>query len=100
MWGCNDPQLRPPVAGAAKCSYRRRSLAVNGSARRSSIPGTEVSLTETPAKGFRFKGWSDDCSGKGACEVTLSADVESGCGIRSAAEVRADGRADGVGNNV
>jgi phospholipase C len=36
-------------------------------------PGTQVSLSETPASGQYFGGWSGGCSGAGACAVTVSA---------------------------
>jgi Divergent InlB B-repeat domain len=36
--------------------------------------GTAVTLTETPASGWRFTGWAGDCSGtRTTCTVTLSA---------------------------
>jgi hypothetical protein len=35
--------------------------------------GTKVKLTEAPAAGSTFAGWSEACSGTGACEVTMSA---------------------------
>jgi hypothetical protein len=34
--------------------------------------GSSVTLTATPAAGSSFGGWSGDCSGTGACTVTLS----------------------------
>ena len=33
--------------------------------------GTLVTLSETPASGFEFAGWSGDCTGTGACSVTM-----------------------------
>ena len=34
--------------------------------------GTPVSLTATPEAGSVFDGWSGDCSGMGACQVTMN----------------------------
>jgi hypothetical protein len=34
--------------------------------------GTTVTLTATPVGGATFEGWSGDCSGTGACTVTMS----------------------------
>ena len=36
-------------------------------------PNTVVTLTETPASGSTFAGWSGACSGTGACSVTVAA---------------------------
>ena len=35
--------------------------------------GTVVTLTAAPASGFEFANWTGDCSGTGACSVTMSA---------------------------
>ncbi|NOT57246.1 MAG: hypothetical protein HOP18_21800 [Deltaproteobacteria bacterium] len=35
--------------------------------------GTVVALTATPASGYTFSGWSNACTGTGACSVTLNA---------------------------
>src|SRR6267378_2434928 len=37
--------------------------------------GTAVSLVATASAGWRFSGWSGDCSGGGQCAVTLAADM-------------------------
>jgi hypothetical protein len=34
--------------------------------------GKVVTLSQTPASGSEFRGWSGACSGTGACEVTMS----------------------------
>ncbi|HEY2054223.1 MAG TPA: PQQ-binding-like beta-propeller repeat protein [Solirubrobacterales bacterium] len=38
--------------------------------------GAAVTLTATPASGYRFTGWSEGCSGTGPCQVTMTADTE------------------------
>ena len=35
--------------------------------------GTVVPLAATPATGYSFAGWTGDCSGTGACSVTMTA---------------------------
>ena len=36
--------------------------------------GTDVTVTASPNAGYRFARWSGDCTGTGACSVTMSAD--------------------------
>ncbi|HEY5708518.1 MAG TPA: hypothetical protein VIS51_03915, partial [Solirubrobacterales bacterium] len=38
--------------------------------------GTEVTLKPTPAKHFHFVQWGGDCTGSGACSVTMGEDHE------------------------
>ncbi len=38
--------------------------------------GKEITLTATPDAGFEFVKWTGDCTGSGACKVTMSADRE------------------------
>ncbi len=35
---------------------------------------TVVDVTATPEPGYQFTGWSGDCTGTGACSVTMDAD--------------------------
>ena len=48
-------------------------IACGAACSRSFDGGTVVSLTATPAAGSFFAGWSGACTGKGACDVTMSA---------------------------
>jgi PKD repeat protein len=34
--------------------------------------GTQVTVTATPDPGWRFTGWSGDCTGTGTCQVTMN----------------------------
>ena len=44
-------------------------------------PGTQVTLTATPASGSKFTGWGGACSGTGACVVTMNADASVTAGF-------------------
>ena len=46
-------------------------------------PGEVVSLTATPATGSVFAGWSGDCTGTGACSVTMDANRTVGATFNS-----------------
>src|SRR5207342_1130965 len=38
--------------------------------------GTAVTIKQAPAKHFHFAGWEGDCTGTGACELTMGEDHE------------------------
>ena len=78
-WRCKDPQslLRPPVlAGPCEPSRPNAIFGCEWKCSAQFPPGTKVALSDAPAKGFRFAGWSGGCAGTGSCEVTLSTDAE------------------------
>jgi len=43
--------------------------------------GTSVTLIATPSSGSTFAGWSGDCTGTGACVMTMSADRSATAGF-------------------
>jgi uncharacterized repeat protein (TIGR02543 family)/CSLREA domain-containing protein len=72
--------------GAFELNYRTLAVSTSGSGTvtgsgiscpgdcAESVPdGTQIALTPAAASGFTFTGWTGDCSGTGACEVTLDA---------------------------
>lgn len=61
------------VAVTGKGSVSGGAIACPAACSASLPAGTVLALAEKPAPGYAFAGWSDSCSGKGACAVTLSA---------------------------
>jgi uncharacterized delta-60 repeat protein len=55
--------------------------------------GTEVVLSQTPAAGASFTGWSGGCSGSGDCTVTLNADTA----VTATFSVQPSGGGEGAG---
>lgn len=49
-------------------------IACGGTCSQDFAYGTSVTLTETPATGSTFAGWSGACSGTGSCTVTIGQD--------------------------
>ncbi len=83
-WGCKDPAVifRPPhIAEDCPGSPVFEPDVVKGCEWKCSAqfaPGAKVVLSESASTGFRFKGWSEACSGVGSCEVTLVGDASVG----------------------
>ena len=77
-WWCKDPvsPMRLPFVGECQTFDPNRVDGCEWKCSAQFPPGTTVSLSETPAKGFRFTGWSGGCSGTASCKVTLSADQD------------------------
>ncbi len=44
-------------------------------------PGTQVTLTATPASGSTFTGWGGACSGTGVCMVTINGNISVTAGF-------------------
>jgi hypothetical protein len=72
-------------SGAMEVEYRNLTVSVLGNGtvtgtgincpgdcNHSAIDGSVLNLSATPASGSIFGGWGGDCSGAGACDVTLS----------------------------
>jgi uncharacterized repeat protein (TIGR02543 family) len=49
-----------------------------GTCSHSYLSNSAVTLNATPAQGWSFGGWSGACSGKGACNVTMTQDMSVG----------------------
>ena len=78
-WRCKDPvsAMRPPVtAGGCAPPRPENVFGCEWKCSAQFPPGTKVLLSEAPARGLRFEGWSGACLGTGSCEVTLSTDAE------------------------
>jgi putative cell wall-binding protein len=81
--GGTDPALPPPVqhslivslAGTGSGSVSGSGINCPGTCTQTSLSGTSVTLTATPAAGSTFGGWSGACGGKGTCTGTLSSDL-------------------------
>ena len=65
--------LTVAVAGNGTVTSNTGGINCPGTCSASFNPGTVVTLTESPATGNYFSGWSGACSGTGTCSVTMNA---------------------------
>lgn len=61
------------LAGTGSGTVTGSGIDCGGTCNASYSQGTQVSLTATPAAGSTFTGWSGDCGGTGACQLTMTA---------------------------
>jgi putative cell wall-binding protein len=81
--GGTDPTLPPPVqhslivslSGTGSGTVSGSGINCPGTCTQTSVSGTSVTLTATPAAGSTFGGWSGACGGTGVCTGTLSSDL-------------------------
>ena len=60
-------------AGSGVVTSSPAGINCGGTCSASFNSGTVVTLTATPAAGSTFGGWTGDCTGTGACQVTMTA---------------------------
>ena len=60
-------------AGSGSVSSSPPGISCSSTCSGDFVAGTIVGLTATPSAGSAFAGWSGDCTGTGACNVTMSA---------------------------
>src|SRR5207247_896664 len=68
-----DKTLSVGTTGPGTGSVQASGIDCPGDCSQSYAHGTQVTLTATPDAGSTFTGWSGDCSGTGACVVTMDA---------------------------
>lgn len=61
------------VTGGGRVTSQPQGIDCPTSCSAQFVAGAQVVLTPLPKDGYRFTGWSGDCSGGGACSVTMDA---------------------------
>jgi hypothetical protein len=74
-WPSSAHPLTVTLAGTGTGTLTSTPAGINcpGTCTANFSTGTMVTLTETPASGSSFTGWSGACSGTGTCSVTMNA---------------------------
>ncbi len=67
--------LSVSVEGNGRVTSAPAGIDTTGTATFDFVAGTEVTLTAVADAGWSFDGWSGDCTGTGACVVTLDVDA-------------------------
>ena len=71
--GVTQHQLTVSTTGSGTVSEQSRRHQLRRRLLRALRPGTVVTLTPTPRRGWAFSGWGGACSGSGTCQVTMDA---------------------------
>jgi hypothetical protein len=66
------PTLTVSVTGSGTVTSSPSGISCPSTCSASFASGTQVTLTATPASGWKFSGWSGACSGTGTCSVTMN----------------------------
>jgi Divergent InlB B-repeat domain len=64
--------LSVSVTGSGTVTSSPSGISCPSSCGANFAPGTQVTLTATPASGWKFNGWSGACGGTGTCSVTMN----------------------------
>jgi Divergent InlB B-repeat domain len=65
--------LSVSLSGSGTVTSNPSGISCGSTCSASFASGTQVTLSETPASGYIFTGWSGACSGSSSCIVTMSA---------------------------
>ncbi len=68
-----DVTLSVSVTGSGSVTSSPMGINCPSTCSANFAPGTQVTLTATPANGWGFSGWGGACSGVGNCVVTMNA---------------------------
>jgi hypothetical protein len=68
-----DVTLSVNVTGSGSVTSAPAGINCPSTCSENLAPGTQVTLTATPANGFGFSGWGGACSGVGNCVLTMNA---------------------------
>ncbi|MCU0619988.1 MAG: InlB B-repeat-containing protein [Gemmatimonadales bacterium] len=71
--GSMEHSLSVMVSGSGRVASSPAGIDCGTTCQATYAAGTQVTLTATPAANYAFAGWGGDCSGTGACNVTMSA---------------------------
>jgi Pro-kumamolisin, activation domain/Divergent InlB B-repeat domain len=67
-----DVTLSVSVTGSGSVTSSPTGISCPSTCSENLAPGTQVTLTATPANGFGFSGWGGACSGVGNCVLTMN----------------------------